>query len=322
MNVPDTSEMTWVLPVLCGPTAVGKTSLALDLAEHVAGEIISADSRQVYRLMDVGTAKPTVEEQQRVRHHLIDVVWPDEGFHVARFIALADQAVNDIRGRGKLPILVGGTGLYIRALTEGLLDAPGADPVLRKALHERAQREGTSGLHAELAGVDPESAARLHPNDLVRVIRALEVYQQSGRTLSEMQQEHGFKSHRYHTLKIGLTCDREVLYERIDRRAELMFENGLLDEAAQIRQAGYDPTLKILKTIGYRQAFAVLRGELSTEQALDDLKRSTRRYAKQQLTWFRQDKSIIWLESSSDFVTIHKLIENFHVIKKRSGCYG
>ena len=319
MTVPDSSDMSRALLVLCGPTAVGKTRLALDLAERFDGEIISADSRQVYRLMDIGTAKPTVEEQQRVRHHLLDVVWPDEDFHVARFMALADQAVQDIRGRGKLPILAGGTGLYIRALTEGLLDAPGADPELRMALHERAQRQGTAVLHGELADIDPDSAARLHPNDLVRVIRALEVFQQSGRPLSEMQQEHGFRNQRYHTLKVGLICDREALYQRIDRRAALMFEHGLMDEAEQICQAGYDPTLKILKTIGYRQAFAVLRGEMSLEQGLDDLKRSTRRYAKQQLTWFRKDKSIIWLESSSDFVTIHKLIENFHVIRQRSG---
>ncbi len=302
------------LTVICGPTAVGKTELALALAEFFDGEIISADSRQVYRLLDIGTAKPTPEERRRIRHHLIDVVWPNEEFHAARFITLAEAAMQDIRQRNKQPFLVGGTGLYIKALTEGLLDAPGANPNLRKLLHDRAEQEGSEPLHAELAEVDPESAARLHPNDLVRIVRALEVFHQSGRPLSELQEEHGFRTERYRTLKIGLNSEREALYERIDRRSEAMFRQGLLGEAKQILQGGYDPGLKIFRTIGYRQAFAVLRGEMSHEEAVEDLKRSTRRYAKQQITWFRKDKSIIWLESSSDFVTIQKLIENFHVI--------
>ena len=312
--MPDNTDTRPALTVICGPTAVGKTALTLALAERFDGEIISADSRQVYRLMDIGTAKPTRDEQLLVRHHLIDVVWPDEEFNAARYIALAEAAMQSIRHRNKRPFLAGGTGLYIKALTEGLLDAPGADPDLRKRLHGRAEQEGSGALHAELARVDPESAARLHPNDLVRIVRTLEVFCQSGRTLSTLQDEHGFKSGHYRTLKIGLSCARETLYERIDRRSEAMFRQGLLEEAEQILQAGYDPELKIFKTIGYRQAFALLRGEMSRAEAVDDLKRSTKRYAKQQITWFRKDKSIIWLESSSDFVTIHKLIEDFHVI--------
>jgi len=312
--VPDNSDTRPTLTIICGPTAVGKTELTLALAERFDGEIISADSRQVYRLMDIGTAKPTKDDQQQVRHHLIDVVWPNEAFNAACFIALAEAAMQSIRQRNKRPFLAGGTGLYIKALTEGLLDAPGADPELRKRLHDRAEQEGSQALHTELAKVDPQSAARLHANDLVRIVRALEVFRQSGRPLSALQDEHGFNSGYYRTLKIGLTCARETLYERIDRRAEAMFRQGLIEEADQILQAGYDPELKIFKTIGYRQAFALLRGEISRAEALDDLKRSTRRYAKQQITWFRKDKSIIWLESSSDFVTIHKLIEDFHVI--------
>lgn len=302
------------LVIICGPTAVGKTALALDLAEQFQGEIVSADSRQVYRLMDVGTAKPTVAEQQRIRHHLLDVANPDEAFHAARYIELAEAALEDIACRGKRAFLVGGTGLYIRALTEGLLDAPGADPELRRQLHARAEREGSAALHAELAKVDPESAQRLHNNDLIRIVRALEVFHQSGQPLSRLQDEHGFRSARYRTLKLGLTCERELLYERIDSRAALMFEQGLIEEAERLLSAGYDPELKILKTIGYRQAFAFLRGEMSRDEALEDLQRATRRYAKQQLTWFRKDKSIIWLESSADFVKIQKLIEDFYVI--------
>ena len=302
------------LVVVCGPTAVGKTALALELAEKFNGEIVSADSRQIYRDMDIGTAKPTIAEQERVRHHLIDVVSPAEEFHAARYIELAEAAINDIISRGKKVFLVGGTGLYIKALTEGLLDAPGADSELRKSLHERAEREGSSILHAELEQVDPDSAQRLHPNDLIRIVRALEVYSQCGKPLSVLQEEHGFREEQFITLKLGLDCERELLYERIEKRSEQMFELGLLEEAQRLLDAGYDPDLKILRTIGYRQAFAFLRGVMSREEALEDLKRATRRYAKQQLTWFRKDKSIIWLESSDDFDTIQQLIEDFYVI--------
>lgn len=300
--------------VICGPTAVGKTALALDLAEYYNGEIVSADSRQIYREMDIGTAKPTASEQMRVRHHLIDVVRPDEEFHAARYVELAEAAIDDIVSRGKRVFLVGGTGLYIKALTEGLLDAPGADTELRQALHARAEREGSAVLHAELAQVDPASAERLHPNDLIRIVRALEVYAQSGKALSELQRQHGFRTEHYQTLKLGLDCERDILYERIDKRSEQMFTSGLLEEAEQLLQTGYSPDLKILRTIGYKQAFAYLRNEMTREEALEDLKRATRRYAKQQLTWFRKDKSIIWLETCDDFDTIHKLIENFYVI--------
>ena len=302
------------LPVICGPTAVGKTALSLKLAEIFNGEIVSADSRQVYRLMNIGTAKATAAEQGQIHHHLIDIVWPDEEFHAARYIELADSAVKDIRRRGRNPFLVGGTGLYIKALTEGLLDAPGADHKLRKHLHDRAAKEGNAALHAELERVDPESATRLHPNDLIRIVRALEVYQQCGTPLSQLQESHGFRMEKYRTVKIGLDCDREVLYERIDRRSEQMFEQGLLEEAEHMQAAGYDPELKILRTIGYRQAFDVLLGRMTEDEAVEDLKRATRRYAKQQLTWFRKDKSIIWLESSADFVKLQQLIENFYVI--------
>lgn len=312
--MPTSDENPLSLVVICGPTAVGKTALSLKLAKHFSAEIVSADSRQIYRLMDIGTAKPTAEEQQCAKHHLLDVAWPDEKFHAAKYVELAEAAIADIRSRSKRPFLVGGTGLYIKAVTEGLLDAPGADPGLRKELHDRADVEGSAVLHAELSHVDPESAKRLHPNDLIRIVRALEVYHQSGRSLSELQDEHGFRGEKFRTIKLGLECDRELLYERINHRAELMFEQGLLEEAEHLLKAGYNPELKILRTIGYRQAFAYLRQEMSREEALEDLKRSTRRYAKQQLTWFRKDKSIIWLESSDDFVTIQKLIENFYVI--------
>ena len=303
-----------VLPVICGPTAVGKTALALQLAEAFDGEIISADSRQVFRLMDIGTAKPTLEEQQRAKHHLIDVAWPDEEFHAAHFLAHAEPLVKDILQRNKRPFLVGGTGLYIKAFTEGLLDAPSADQAFRDHLQGRAEKEGRSVLHAELAKVDPESAARLHPNDLIRIVRALEVYEQSGKPLSSLQDDHGFKGQPYRTIKICLHMDRDALYQRINQRAKVMFEEGLLEEAESLLKAGYDPALKTLRTIGYRQAFALLSGAMTYEQALESLQQATRRYAKQQLTWFRKDKSMIWLESSADFVTIRKMIDEFYCI--------
>jgi tRNA dimethylallyltransferase len=312
--VPTTVDNRPALLVICGPTAVGKTALSLELAEYFDGEIISADSRQVYRLMDIGTAKPTKEELQRVRHHLIDVVCPDDEFHAAHFVAHAEKAIDDICQRKKRPFLVGGSGLYIRALTEGLLQAPGANQELRQRLHARAEEEGSPALHAELARVDPDSASRLHPNDLIRIVRALEVYEHSGQMLSVMQDEHGFRSKPYRTLKICLNLERSELYRRVDQRAEVMFEEGLLKEAEALLSAGYDPALKTLRTIGYRQAFALLRQEMSHDEALNDLQQSTRRYAKQQLTWFRKDKSMIWLESSGDFVTIRKLIEEFYDI--------
>ena len=224
----------------------------------------------------------------------------------------AEPALAEILQKNKRPFLVGGTGLYIKALTEGLLDAPSADQAFRDQLHARAEDEGRPALHAELAKVDPESASRLHPNDLIRIVRALEVYHQSGRPLSALQDSHGFRGQPYRTIKICLHLDRDVLYRRINQRAEVMFEEGLLAEAESLLKAGYDPALKTLRTIGYRQAFALLRDEMSYKEALGSLQQSTRRYAKQQLTWFRKDKSMIWLESCDDFVTIRKLIDEFY----------
>lgn len=298
--------------IICGPTAVGKTGAALELAERLDGEVVSADSRQVYRLMDIGTAKPTAAEQQRVRHHLIDVAWPDEPFNASHFKHLAGEAIVDILRRGKAPLLVGGTGLYIRALTDGLLEAPGSDAALRARLHALAEEQGNEALHASLSRVDPEAAQRLHPNDLVRIVRALEVFELTGRPLTAFHREHGFRSQPYRTLKIGLNLERDTLYRRIDLRAEAMFAGGLVEEAQALLDAGYDPGLKTLQTIGYRQAFALLRGIISHEEAVEDLKRVTRRYAKQQLTWFRRDAGIFWVDSSGDFVTIQELIEQFH----------
>jgi len=300
------------LMVVCGPTAAGKTDLALDLARHWPLEVVSADSRQVYRLMDIGTAKPTPAERARVPHHLLDVVWPDESFDAARFSAMAADAIAGIYGRDRLPVVVGGTGLYIRALTGGLVDLPRPDPALRARLQQEAAELGSAALHRRLAAVDPAAARQLHGNDLVRIIRALEVFDQTGRPLSTWQSEHGFRAGRYHLLKIGLAPERAELYRRIDARAAAMFAAGLVEETAALLAAGYTPQHKALQTIGYREATRLLAGECTRQEALADVQQATRRYAKRQLTWFRADPEIIWVDSLPDSGKINKLMEQFH----------
>ena len=300
------------LVVLCGPTAAGKTAAALALAEHFDLEVVSADSRQVYRLMDIGTAKPTREEQARVPHHLLDVVWPDEPFDAACFAELASRAIDGILARGRLPLLVGGTGLYIRALTEGLVETPGADPQLRRRLEEQAASAGSESLHRRLATIDPATAARLHPNDRVRIVRALEVFELTGRPLSAWQGDHGFRVQRYRLLKIALAPPRAELYRRIDARAADMLDGGLVEETRALLAAGYDPQLKSLQTIGYREAIRLIRGEMSRSEALSGLQQATRRYAKRQLTWFRADSGMIWVDSARDSAKIRMLMAKFH----------
>lgn len=299
------------LAVLCGPTAAGKTAAALALAGHFDLEVVSADSRQVYRLMDIGTAKPSNEERSRVPHHLLDVVWPDEPFDAARFAALAAEAIDGILTRGRLPLLVGGTGLYTRALTEGLVEAPGADPLVRRRIEEESAAEGSPALHRRLAEIDPDSARQLHPNDRVRLVRALEVFEITGRPLSSWQQAHGFRERRYRLLKIALSPPRTELYQRIDARAAAMLGGGLIEETEALLRAGYDPRLKALQTIGYREALRLIEGKASRDEALAELQQATRRYAKRQLTWFRADSEMIWVDSVKDSAKIQTLIAQF-----------
>jgi tRNA dimethylallyltransferase len=300
------------LVVLCGPTAAGKTAAAMELACRLPLEVVSADSRQVYRRMDVGTAKPSREERDRVPHHLLDVVWPDEDFDAAAYASQAAAAIAAIDRRGCLPLVVGGTGLYLRALTGGLVDLPRPDPRLRERLQQQAEVEGNAVLHRQLADVDPVSARALHGNDRVRLIRALEVFLQTGRPLSVWRGEHGFRSQRYRVLKIALAPPRAELYRRIDERAAAMFSGGLVEEAAALLAAGYAPELKALQTIGYREAVQLLRGATSPAAALAAVQQTTRRYAKRQLTWFRADPEIIWVDSLSNFDNIIQLIDQFH----------
>jgi len=292
--------------VIAGPTASGKSELALELARRLDGEIVSADSMQVYRGMDIGTAKPTPEQRAEIPHHLLDVADPDQPFSAADFAGAADTAIRDIGSRGRQSIVVGGTGLYIRALLKGLVDSPGGADEFRQALHEEAGRLGNEALLERLRRVDPELAARLHPNNLPRIIRALEVYHLTGIPLSRYQQEHGFSGQRYRSLQIGIRAGRPLLYNRIDDRVDRMLEQGLVQEVQHLLNAGYGPDSKAMRSIGYKEMAAHLAGESSLEEASRLIKRNTRHYAKRQLTWFNADKDILWLEYPAEFDTILK----------------
>lgn len=283
------------LLVLVGPTAVGKTSLSLRLAEALNGEVVSADSMQVYIGMDIGTAKPTREERARVVHHLIDVVEPTEPFSVARYAELAHQAIAAIHTRGHLPILTGGTGLYIRAVVDGLPLPPAPpNPEIRARLAEEARRLGPAALHERLARVDPVSAARLHPNDLRRIIRALEIYETTGRPRSATQAPSGAAS-RYRAHWFGLTRPRASLYKRIDERVEAQIAAGLVQEVQALRARGWNPRATSVQALGYKEILDYLDGKVTLEEAKARLKKATRQYAKRQLSWWRADRRIRWI---------------------------
>lgn len=299
--------------VLCGPTAVGKSPLALELAQRFNAEIVSADSQQVWRELDIGTAKPTPAERARVPHHLIDVVSPGEHFDVARYGTLADAAIAEIHVQGKLPLVVGGAGMYIRILLHGLCDAPPRDLGVRRQLTNRLGKEGPTALYEELKKIDPLAAQKIHPNDPVRIIRALEVYQITGRPLSELQQAHAFKKPRYRALQIGLNCDRKLLHEKIERRVDWMVANGWAEEVRELLKF-YPPDCQALQSIGYKQLIAHLQGRTTPEKAVAEIKKQTRAFARRQLTWFRAEGSLRWLcadqKNEIDFI-LPRTIEEF-----------
>lgn len=292
------------LLIVQGPTASGKTELAVRLAEKIGGEIVNADSMQVYRGMDIGTAKPSSEMRERIRHHLLDIVNPDVNFTAADFRREAGAAIADIHRRGSRPIVVGGTGLYLRALVGGLVDAPAADPAYRDELQGIAATEGGAAVLKLLAAVDPETAARLHPNDLVRIIRALEVHRQTGSPVSELRSGHRFSSAEYDCLKIGIRVERQELYRRIDERVELMMQSGFVDEVRRLQAAGYHSGLKSMNAIGYREISGFLAGEIQMDETVRLVKRNTRHYAKRQETWFARDTEISWVEYPKSFDSI------------------
>lgn len=285
------------LLVIVGPTAVGKTAVAVECCLRLGGEVVSADSMQVYHHMDIGTAKPTPDERRGVAHHCLDLVEPDEEFSVARYQEAAEQAIADIRGRGKLAVLCGGTGLYIKAVLYGLdLPIAAADWDLRKRLEDEVHRLGPTALHERLRQVDPRAAARIHPNNVRRVIRALEVYLLTGRPLTRHHQVDRQPGPKYNVLAFGLNLPRTELYRRIDARVEAMMRRGLLGEVRWLLDHGYSEQLVSMKGLGYRQLARHLRGEVDLDRAVYLIKRDTRHYARRQLTWFRAEPLLRWLD--------------------------
>ncbi len=286
------------LVAIVGPTAVGKTAMALRLADDLPVEVVSADSRQVYRYMDIGTAKPTPEERQRVKHHLLDIVDPDEPFTLAQYQQLAYAAIDDVHRRGNVPVLVGGTGLYVKAVLEGL-DIPHVepDPELREQLYAEADAEGHNALHRRLSELDPAAAERIDPRNVRRVVRALEVFYRMGRPISALQSA---SPPPYRILRIGLAMPRHELYRRIDERLERMLAAGLVQEVRSLVEQGYDYELPAMSGLGYRQIGMYLRGELSLPEAVRLIKRQTRRFVRQQASWFRaDDPEIVWCDASA-----------------------
>ena len=291
-----TSNVKPPLVVIVGPTAVGKTEISLQLAERLGGEIVSADSRLFYRGMDIGTAKPTLEERLRIPHHLIDVANPDETWSLAVFQQAAAAAIADIQRRGKTPFLVGGTGQYVHAVTHGW-SPPAAlpDAALRKVLEELAKSRGNDWLHQRLALLDPPAAQAIDPRNLRRTVRALEVVFSTGRRFSD---QRGQGESPYRLLTIGLIRPRPVLYARVDARIEAMFAAGLLDEVRRLQGKGYSPDLPTMSAIGYRECALVLRGELSLEDAKVQMRKQTRTFVRRQANWFkREDAEIHWFEA-------------------------
>jgi tRNA dimethylallyltransferase len=298
------------LLALVGPTAVGKTSISLDIAERYGCEIISGDSMQVYRGMDIGTAKISAEERRRIPHHMIDIHDPDYPFSAAEFQEEVKRCIRDIHARGKLPFLVGGTGLYIESVcydyrfVEG-----GADEAFREELRRFAQMEGTAGLYERLKEVDPATAARLHPNDQRRIIRALEIAHVTGKPLSA-QMEGKPKESPYRLCIIGLTMERQLLYKRIDARVDDMIEKGLVEEVRGLMERGITRGMVSMQGLGYKEIASYLSGECGLEEAVERIKRNTRRFAKRQLSWFRHMKDIVWVDVSDS----SKFSAHFHQI--------
>jgi len=287
--------------VIAGPTASGKTDLAINLALETDGEVVSADSMQIYRYMDIGTAKPSKEEMKGIPHHMIDILDPDESYSVALYKRDAEKCIRDILSRGKLRIIAGGTGLYINSLIYNIkFSETVTDEEFRKKMQRIAETEGPMVLHEMLRKVDPESAEKIHYNNVKRVIRALEVYEYTKKPISQHQKESRIEPPEFRYLVFILSMDREKLYDRINRRVDKMIENGLVDEVRRLLEKGYKPGSTALQGLGYKEIIRYLNSEIPFEEAVRILKRDTRHYAKRQITWFRAIKDAIWLEGGDE----------------------
>lgn len=293
--------------VIVGPTASGKTATSIKVAKELNGEIVSADSMQIYKDMNIGTAKPTVEEQEGIKHYMLDVVYPNEEFNVAKYKEMAECAIEEILSKGKLPIIVGGTGLYINTLVDAIefLDI-GEDLNYRNEMLKRAQIEGNEIIHDELKKIDKESAAIIDKNNVRRVIRALEIYRLTGKTKSDLDKESR-KEPKYDYRMYGIDLDREELYDRIEKRVDIMLKDGLIDEVKNLVQK-YKISKTAIQGLGYKEVIEFLNDEISYEDMVEKLKMETRRYAKRQLTWFRRDKRISWYNIND---IAEKIIQDF-----------
>lgn len=307
------------LIILTGPTAVGKTKASIGLAKAIGGEIISADSMQVYRHMDIGSAKITKEEMADVPHYLIDVLEPEEEFHVVRFQQMAKSAMTDIYSRGKIPIIVGGTGFYIQALLYDIdFTENEGDSVYREKLEALAKEKGAAYLHGQLAMVDPKSAEEIHANNIKRVIRALEFYHQTGQKISEHNERERQKESPYQFCYFVLNDRRECLYERIDQRVDQMIRNGLVQEVQTLKERGCTKQMVSMQGLGYKEIFSYLEGDCSLEEAVYIIKRDTRHFAKRQLTWFKRERDVIWVQKDELNYDDEKLLQSLlESIKER-----
>lgn len=287
--------------VIVGPTASGKTALSIEVAKQFNGEIVSGDSMQIYQHMNIGTAKPTMEERQGIAHHMLDFVPPDQKYDVASFVQKARQCIDDIHSRGKLPILVGGTGLYIdHVVKDTEFEKMETDFSYRQELEAKTQENGKEYLHRLLEKVDPQAAENIHPNNVRRVIRALEVFHATGKTFTQCNLE-SVKEPVYDAIWFGLNMPRELLYDRINRRVDLMMEQGLLEEVKFVLQLGVDEQSTAMQAIGYKELVQYLNGNISLEEAVALIKQESRRYAKRQLTWFKRNPDIHWLMLQEDY---------------------
>ena len=298
------------LVIINSPTATGKTELAVELALEFGGEIISADSLQVYRYLDIGTAKPTIDERKGIKHHLIDIVNPDEEFNAALFTETARKIISELAGAKKPVFVVGGTGLYIRALLRGIIDTPDVDENIRNHYRRLRDAHGKKYLYDLLLQRDAAAATHLNPNDSVRVIRALEVLEQTGESITVKQKKHSFADSPYRTYKIGIQVERKELKQRIETRTDKMIAAGLLDEVKNVLERGYNDNLKPLQSLGYKQMIEFLRYKYNWESSIDLIKRDTWQYARRQMTWFAADKEINWFGCGS-IEEISKNVKNF-----------
>ncbi|MBU0730235.1 MAG: tRNA (adenosine(37)-N6)-dimethylallyltransferase MiaA [Proteobacteria bacterium] len=297
---------------IIGPTGVGKTDISLEIAEKFAGEIISVDSMQIYRHMNIGTAKATFAERARVPHYLIDIVDPDEEYNAANFTRDALIAAKQIHAKGKIPILVGGTGLYIKSLLKGIFDTKPVNHDLRAYLKKELQEKGSAVLYQELVTCDPAAAQKIHPNDHYRILRALEVFKTSGTPRSLHFEKQEYENPFKRVLKIGLTCiNRQTLYDRINQRVEMMIKLGLIDEVNTLLEMGYSPDLKPMQSIGYRHMVNHILQKWTLDESLNLMARDTRRYAKRQFTWFNADPEIVWYENNQQDMIINQI--NNHI---------